>query len=118
MSQRWRTFCDALFAALNGHVNLLFHLLDTRAFFGPLRSLPTLFIGRSPHPRSLSLAMHILNSLMLFPLVTSCHNTCAIMLISLVGSLINHARSVITLIRLTIEKELLHNFTLVVASHV
>src|SRR5258708_1166047 len=89
-----------------------------RVFFGPLHSLPTLFIGHSPHPHSLSLVTCILNSLMLFPLLASCHNMCTIMLISLVGGLISHPQSVITLIRLMREKEFLHGFILIVASHV
>src|SRR5258708_8476399 len=89
-----------------------------RALFGPLCSLPMLFIGHSPHPCSLSLVMHILNLLMLFPLLVSLHNMCVITSISLVGGLISHPQSVITLIRLMREKEFLHSFILVVMSHV
>ncbi len=43
---------------------------------------------------------------------------CVIMSISLVGGLISHPQSVITLIRLMGEKEFLHGFILIVASHV
>src|SRR5258705_12420096 len=89
-----------------------------RVLSGLLCSLPMLFLSCSPHPHSLSHTMHILDSLMLFPLLMSLHNMCTIASISLVGSLISCPQSVITLIRLMREKEFLHGFTLVVASHV
>src|SRR5258705_393229 len=103
---------------LDGCTSLHPLLLKATTFPGLLCSLPTLFLGCSPGPCSLSLPTHVLNPLTLLPPLTCLHNMHVIASVGFQHGLVGHPQSKIAFIRLAREQKLLHSFVFIVASHV